>query len=658
MCIFDGVTSTPFGSWSSPVTSALVLADSVRLGAVFVDGDAVVWEEARPSENGRVQLVRRAADGTLTDLIPDGLSARTAVHEYGGGAWWLRGGVVWFANWTDQRLYRLEPGGVPEPITAEPATPRADRWADGDVSADGMSIICVREHHDGPSTTDVRNEIVRITADRVSEPEVLVSGPDFVAAPRLSPDGTRLAWLRWNHPNMPWDDVELVVRDFATGADIVVAGGRGESVGEPRWRPGGALWFLSDRTDWWNLYRWLPHTGVEPMVRTDADLGVPAWQFGNSRSAVLDDGTVVFARYRDGRDGLAVRAPDGTLRDLDQPFTALAALCSDGDSVVFAGGTPTTAPGIYRLVPSTGELTVLRQPPEFGVGPEYLSVPEHITYPTNAGTSAHAMFYPPTNPGFTGPEGQLPPVRVQVHGGPTGTGHSSLKMSYQYWTSRGFAVVDVNHRGSSGYGRRYREALEGAWGVAEVEDCMAAVSWLAARGRVDGNRLTIGGGSAGGFTTLAALARNDTPFAAGADRYGVVDLETFARDTHKFESHYLDWLIGPYPERRDIYTERSPLSRVDDLTRPVIVLQGADDAVVPPSQSEMIVDALRRRGVPVAYLLFDGEQHGFRLGENIRRALDAELSFYGQVLGFELPAAEGIDPVKVENLDEWQASPA
>jgi len=646
------VITTPFGSWSSPVTSALVLEDSVRLGALVVDGDAVVWEEARPSESGRVQLVRRAADGTRADLIPDGMSARTAVHEYGGGAWWMHDGVVWFANWADQRLYRLESGGAPEPITAEPTAPRADRWADGDVSADGTSIICVREHHGGPATTDVRNEIVRIAADRIGEPEVLVSGPDFVAAPRLSPDGARMAWLQWNHPNMPWDDVELVVRDLATGADIVVAGGRGESVSEPRWQPDGALWFLSDRTDWWNLYRWLPHAGVEPVVHTDAELGVAAWQFGTSRSAVLDEGTVVFARYRDGRDGLAARAVDGVLRDLDQPFTALSALCSAGDSVVFVGGTPTSAPGIYQLDPATGELTILREPPEFGVAPGYLSVPEHITYPTSAGATAHAMFYPPTNPGCTGPEGQLPPVRVQVHGGPTGTGHSSLKMSYQYWTSRGFAVVDVNHRGSTGYGRRYREALRGAWGVADVADCMAAVSWLTASGRVDPDRLTISGGSAGGYTTLAALAHKDTPFTAGADRYGVVDLETFARDTHKFESHYLDWLIGPYPERRDVYRERSPITHIADLTRPVIVLQGAEDAVVPPSQSQMIVDALRGRGVPVAYLLFDGEQHGFRLGENICRALDAELSFYGQVLGFELPAAEGIDPVKVENLDK------
>lgn len=648
------VTIAPFGSWSSPITSALVLEDSVRLGGLFVDGDAVVWEEARPSESGRVQLVRRAADGTLTDLLPDGMSARSAVHEYGGRAWWMHGGVVWFANWADQRLYRLEPGGVPEPITAQPSTPYADRWADGDVSADGTSIVCVREHHGGSAAVDVRNEIVRIAADRTSEPEVLVSGPDFVAAPRLSPDGARMAWLQWNHPNMPWDDVELLVRDIATGAQTVVAGGRGESVGEPRWQADGTLLFLSDRTDWWNLYRWLPHAGVEPVVQTDAELGVAAWQFGMSRSAALDDGTVVFARYRDGRDGLAVRAVDGVLRDLDQPFTALSALCSAGDDVVFVGGTPTSAAGIYRLDPATGELTVLRQPPEFGIGLGYLSVPEHITYPTTAGATAHALFYPPTNPEFTGPEGQLPPVRVQVHGGPTGTGHSSLKTSYQYWTSRGFAVVDVNHRGSTGYGRRYREALRGGWGVTDVEDCMAAVSWLAARGRVDGDRLTISGGSAGGYTALAALAGKDTPFTAGADRYGLVDLEAFARDAHKFESHYLERLIGPYPQRRDIYVERSPITHIADLTRPVIVLQGTEDAVVPPSQSQLIVDALRGRGVPVAYLLFDGEQHGFRLAENICRALDAELSFYGQVLGFELPAAEGIEPVKVENLDRWR----
>jgi dipeptidyl aminopeptidase/acylaminoacyl peptidase len=649
------VTPAPFGSWPTPVTSALVVEESVRLGELHVDADAVVWDEGRPSEGGRTQLVRRAADGTCTDLLPDGMNARTAVHEYGGAAWWVRAGVVWFVNWADQRLYRLEPGGEPVPVTAEPTTPRSVRWADGDVAPDGASIVCVRETHDGPAATQVRNEIVRISATEVSEPEVLVSGPDFVAAPRLSPDGVRLAWVQWNHPSMPWDDTELIVRNLESGDEAVIAGGRGESVGEPRWHPDGTLWFVSDRTDWWNLYRWRPRSDIATGVRMDAEIGTPAWMFGSARYTFLDDGSTVFARTHNGSVGLAVRASDGAVRELDLPFTAVSALRSTGSAVAVVAGTPTSTTGVYLLDPATGATTTLREPRDLGIDPAYISVPEHVTYPTGPGpdgaaATAHAMFYPPAHPDHTGPEGQLPPVLVQIHGGPTGQAPSSLKMSYQYWTSRGFAVVDVNYRGSTGYGRAFREELKGTWGIADVEDCMAAVSWLAARGRVDGERLTISGGSAGGYTVLAVLARKETPFAAGADYFGVADLEALARETHKFESRYLDGLVGPYPERRDVYLERSPITHVADFTRPLIVLQGAEDKVVPPAQSEAIVEALRGRGVPVAYLLFEGEQHGFRRAENMRRSLDAELSFYGQVLGFELPTDEGIAPVEVENL--------
>jgi len=649
------ITERPYGSWSTPITSELVTAAAVRLGEVRVDGADVVWAEGRPAEGGRTQLVRRTPDGATTDLLPDGRNARTAVHEYGGAAWWVRDGVVWFTDWADQRLYRLAPGGEPEPITSEPATPRADRYADGDVAPDGATIVCVRERHTGPSAADVRNEVVRLAADRPSEPEVLVTGPDFVAAPRLSPDGTRLAWLQWQHPSMPWDDTELVVRDLASGEETLVAGGPGESVLEPRWEPDGSLLFLSDRSDWWNLYRWTPGADIESVVRIDAEIGEPAWVFGSARYARLDDGRIVFARWRQGRDGLAVRQADGTITDLDLPFSAIAAVRAAGpDAVVVVAGSPTAEPGVHRVEVSTAAVETLRPPRDLGLDPAQISVPEHIAFDSVDGSGAqrkaYAQFYPPASAEFRGPDGELPPLLVVIHGGPTSAAVPVLNVGLQYWTSRGFAVVDVNYGGSTGYGRAYRQQLEGQWGVIDVADCLAAARRLAEQGRVDGNRLCIRGGSAGGFTTLAALAREDTPFAAGADHFGVADLEALAAETHKFESRYLDRLVGPYPEARDTYVERSPIHHVDRFTRPLIVLQGAEDEVVPPNQSEMIVNALRARGTPVAYLLFEGEQHGFRRAENIRRALDAELSFYAQVLGFELPAEEGIEPVVVENL--------
>jgi dipeptidyl aminopeptidase/acylaminoacyl peptidase len=647
-------TLLPYGSWPTPITSELVVAASVRLSEVAVDGDAVVWSEGRPSEGGRTQLVRCTPDGSTTDLLPQERNARTGVHEYGGGAWWVRDGVTWFTDWADQRLHRLDPDGTLAPLTPEPATPRAERYADGEVSPGGTGIVCVRESH---TPDGVRNEIVRLDAHRLSVPEVLVTGPDFVAAPRIGPSGRELAWLQWNHPDMPWDATLLTVLDLPTGEETVVAGGPGESVTEPTWQADGALWFVSDRSGWWNLYRWLPGHDVEEIVRIDAEIGVPAWTFGSARYAVLDDGRVVFARRTRGFDGLAVRATDGTVADLDLPFTAVSAVKAAGPAaVVVVAGTPTTEPGVHRvtLVGHHGAVVeTLRPPRTLGLDLAALSVPEAVSFPSAGvgdGRTAHALFYPPASATHAGPAGELPPLLVVIHGGPTGQALPVFSLAVQYWTSRGFAVVDVNYGGSTGYGRPYREELRGNWGVVDVMDCLAAAGWLAAQGRVDPARLCIRGGSAGGFTVLAALAADDTPFAAGADHFGVADLEALARDTHKFESRYLDGLIGPYPAARDVYVERSPISHVERFTRPLIVLQGSEDAIVPPSQSEMIVDALRAKGVPVAYLLFEGEQHGFRRAENVRRALDAELAFYARVLGFVLPAEEGIEPVEVENL--------
>jgi len=527
------VVERPYGSWLTPITSELVVAAAVRLGEVRVDGADLGWSELRPAEGGRTQLVRRGvggdADGDPVDLLPAGFDARTAVHEYGGAAWWVRDGVTWFANWADQRLYRLAPGADPEPLTAEPPVPRGDRFADGELSPDGAAIVCVRERHPvgGGGPAAVRNEIVRLAADRPSEPEVLVTGPDFVAAPRLSPDGRALAYLRWNHPAMPWDATELVRLDLATGESTVLAGGPAESASEPRWTPDGALWFVSDRTGWWNLYRWSAAAGVEPMVLLAAEIGVPGWGLGSARYAVLPDGRVVFARQRDGYDGLAVRGVDGTLTELELPFSAYSSVCPAGqDAVVVIAGSPTAEPAVVGVdLPPGGRPTVttVRPPRDFGLAPGYLSVPEHVSFPSPAAApggperTAHALFYPPTNPEHRAPDGELPPLLVVIHGGPTSSAQPVLQIGLQYWTSRGFAVVDVNYGGSTGYGRAYREELLGNWGLVDVADCIAAASWLARQRRADPARLCIRGGSAGGYTTLAALARPDTPFAAGAD---------------------------------------------------------------------------------------------------------------------------------------------
>jgi dipeptidyl aminopeptidase/acylaminoacyl peptidase len=686
-----------YGSWPTPITSELVVRAAAGLGGVSVQGETVTWAELRPEEAGRTQIVQRLGDGPAVDLLPGGFNARTAVHEYGGGAWWVAGRTLWFVDWGDQRLHRLTGRAMPVPVTPEPDAPRGDRWADGDVSPDGRWMLVVREHHPpGKGPADVVNEVVVLDATGEVAPRPLVTGPDFVADPRFSPDGTRVCWLQWSHPDMPWDGTELCVADLratdtgpALAHPTVVAGGPdqgrggtgdGESVSQPRWAADGSLWFVSDRTGWWNLYRWRAGAEVEPMVTMDAEIGVPQWVFGQSRYAFLAGDRVAFAYQRDGLDHLAVRLPAGRIVDLDLPYTSVASVQADGDRVVFVGASATAEPAVVgmRVDPSgrAGELDVIRPPRDlaaFGAGPEWFSVPEAISFPTTGGRTAHALFYPPTSPeappapapgeappapGETPPPGEVtsppasqeaPPLLVVIHGGPTAAARPMLQLGIQYWTSRGFAVVDVNYGGSTGYGRAYRNLLRGAWGVVDLDDCEAAARWLADQGRVDAARLCIRGGSAGGYTTLAALAFRDT-FAAGASHFGVADLEALATETHKFESRYLDGLVGPYPARRDLYTERSPIHHVDGFDRPLIVLQGLEDEVVPPDQAEMIVDALRAKGVPVAYVAFAGEQHGFRQAANIRRALDAELSFYAQVFGFDLPPDEGIDPLEVENL--------
>ena len=632
-----------YGSWGSPISSDLIVRGVVGLSQVTTDDAAVYWMESRPGEDGRNVIVRRTADGSMEDVTPRPFNARTRVHEYGGGDFAVHDDTVYFSNFADQRVYRCPPGGEPQPLTRETGR----RFADIVVDRSRNRLIAVREDHAGSEPV---NEIVGVDLED-GEETVLVTGNDFYSSPRLSPDGSRLVWLTWNHPNMPWDGTELVGCDVDAESRPEnvgrVAGGPDESIFQPEWSPDGTLHFVSDRTGWWNLYR--RRAGkVEPLCEKEAEFGAPQWIFGMSTYAFLSPGRIVCSYTGSGASHLGLLdTENGHLEPIETPYSSIAFVRADAADVVFRGSSPTEPACIVRLDLSTGRHEVLRRSGEVEIDAGYLSVPEPVEFPTENGRTAYAFFYAPKNREYAAPEGELPPLLVMSHGGPTSAASTALDLDIQYWTSRGIAVLDVNYGGSTGYGRAYRRRLDGAWGVVDVEDCANGAVDLAARGLVDGGRLMITGGSAGGYTTLCALAFADT-FAAGASHFGVSDVEELAKETHKFESRYLERLIGPYPERADLYRERSPIHHAEKLSCPVIFFQGLEDEVVPKEQAETMFAALREKGRPVAYVPFEGEQHGFRRAENIMRALDGELYFYSRIFGFDL--AEPLELVPIENL--------
>ncbi len=638
----------PYGTWSSPVSAQLLVTDAVRLSTPSADGDAIYWVEGRPSEGGRNVLVRRSTAGVVDDVVPEGFAARTLAHEYGGRCVVVQDGVPYFSNFADQRLYRLAPGSAPVPITPEPPSERAWRYADPIVTADGRHLICVRERHEAGQ---VDNDLVVLPTDGSAAPRVLAEGHDFFAAPALSPDGCRLAWVAWDHPQMPWDGTELCEASLSETLEVtrvrVVAGGLTEAVQEPRYGADGSLYFISDRTGWWNLYLDSPD-GPVPLAPRDAEFAGPAWVFGVAAYAPLAAGRLAVTWSEGGRMHLGTLAAGQELVEVAVAATTLGSLSIAGDQVLALAGSPTEPAAVVTIDLSSGECTVLKQSRHPTIDATYLSVPEAIEFPTEHGRTAHGLYYPPVNPDFVAPAGSLPPLIVASHGGPTASCSSVLDYEIQFWTSRGFAVVDVDYGGSTGYGRAYRERLKGNWGVIDLDDCVNAARFCATTGRAEPEGLLIHGESAGGYTTLCALTFRDV-FAAGASYFGVGDLGALARDTHKFESRYLDGLVGPWPERQDLYEERSPIFHTDLLSTPVILFQGLDDAVVAPAQAEAMVAALRAKGVPFAYVAYEGEQHGFRKAENIIRSAEAELSFYGQVLGFE-PAGD-ITPVEIERAE-------
>ena len=640
------IQTASYGAWASPITADLIAAGgAVRLsGCKIVDGK-IYWLEGRPLEGGRNVLVCRQLTGEIADVTPHNFNVRTRAHEYGGGAFVVGADAVYFCNDSDQRIYRQPWGEPPAPIT--PIGQR--RYADLLLDEKRAALIAVCEDH-GVDAREPENTLIEIDIAG-GDTKVLASGADFYSSPRLSPDGDRLAWLCWRHPNMPWDSTELWLA--ARGADGLlsnasrVAGGEDESIFQPEWSPGGELFFVSDRSGWWNIYR-LRDTNVAAVCPMDAEFGLPQWVFGLSTYAFVGSNEIVCSHCVQGVWSLArIDLSSGKFSAIAASFSDIGFISAHGERVVFGAAAPKEVDAVYELDIASGYAQVIRRASATAIAADYFSTPETIEFPTENGLTAFGYFYPPCNPDCAAPAAERPPLIVISHGGPTSAATNALKLGIQYWTSRGFAVLDVNYGGSSGFGRAYRRRLNGAWGIVDIADCINGAKFLADRGWVDGNRLIIRGNSAGGYTTLGALTFHDC-FKAGASYYGVSDLTALAEDTHKFESRYLDRLIGPYPAAKQIYLDRSPINYVERLNAPVIFLQGLDDKVVPPNQAQVMVDALKRKGLPVAYIGFPGEQHGFRRSETLKRALDAELYFYAKVFGFELPNT--IDPVEIFNL--------
>jgi dipeptidyl aminopeptidase/acylaminoacyl peptidase len=637
------VETRPYGAWTSPISAASLAEGAIGLSDLRVAGGRLYWLETRPQEGGRVVVMTRDAAGAVREPTPAGFNARTRVHEYGGAPYVVAPDGLWFSHFRDQRLYLQRNGGAPEPMT-----PEGYRYADA-VALPGGGLIAVREEHADPAK--VRNAIVRLSGAAGDAGEVLFGESDFVAYPRVSPDGRRLAWIAWDFPAMPWDATRLYVADLGQGGlsnRRQIAGGPQTSVVDPQWDETGALLWISDESGFWNLYE-EGRGKARAILPRAAEFAGPLWNLGQSNYAALPEGTIAAAAREAGCESLLVidRAL-GQARTIALPFVAYSSVMRLDDLRVAAiGHSAKETSAVIVIDIAKGACEVVRRPSPARVAAACVSEAEPIHFPSAGGRIAHALFYTPKNDSFAAPAGEKPPLIVQAHGGPTSAASAAFSLANQFWTTRGFALVSVDYGGSSGYGRAYRKLLDGQWGVVDVEDVIAAACFLADTGRIDPRRIAIRGGSAGGFTVMAALSQSDV-FTAGADFYGVADLEALARDTHKFESRYLDGLIGPWPEAKAIYDARSPINHLAGFTAPLLILQGAEDPIVPPNQAHMIRDALKAKGVPVAYVEFPGEGHGFRRAENIVRANETELSFYGRIFGFQ--PADKLPPLEIEGL--------
>lgn len=638
----------PYGTWTSPITAEMVAEGGLRLELVRISGDAIYWTENQPEQKARRTIVKWTAERGRAEILPPGFSARTRVHEGGGGEFWVEDETVYFANDADQRLYRMRPDQAPEPLTATTGF----RYADGIVDGLRRRVIVVREDHSRPDA-EARNELVAIGLDPPHAVTVLATGHDFYAAPRLSPDGSHLSFLSWDHPRMPWDGTELwvaaVADDGASQPAVRIAGGPDESVFQPQWSPDGRLYFVSDRTGWWNLYRltsepesWQSGSIASESVAARAvEYGRPQWSFSKSTYGFTSADEIVASYAHEGTYHLTrIDTRTQAITPISLPYTFYGGITVAGDTIAFIGGSATAAESVVTLTGPERKVRVLRDQSRTDLDARYLSEPRQVTFPTAGGAQAHAVFYPPTNPDYRAKEADKPPLLVVGHGGPTSMSPVILRMRFQYWTSRGFAILDVNYRGSTGYGRPYRTSLYGKWGIYEVEDCVHGARYLAEQGLVDPARMVMRGGSAGGFSTLNALAFHDV-FKAGGVYYGVSDLALLFRSTHKFESRYLEQLIGPYPEAEAVYRARSALFHTEKLDEPVIFFHGAKDRVVPIDQAELMVERLRARGIDVEFLAFPDEYHGFQHSATIVASLGAELRFYRRVLDLKSAQVAG-----------------
>ena len=620
----------PYGTWESLITSEMLVGGAVRLGEIVTDGDDVWWAESRPDEGGRTVIVRNGKDQTDKKT-----NVRTLVHEYGGSAWSVRNGTLVYSQYLDQRLYRRDKSGDSIPLTPESETQQSYRYADGRITNNEDWYVCVRETHTS-SDEEPSNEIVAVPLDGSQQIRVLVSGPDFVSSPRVSKEGDQIAWVQWNHPNMPWDDTQLCIASLEEMvlSNQKVTKSKAESFFQPEWDDQGNLHVVSDRNNWWNLFRVDQSTNeidLTSLTNIEAEIGLPQWVFGQSRYAFVGD-EIWFVYREAGIDKLATLSSNGQFEQIKIDATEIESVTNYQDGIVATVSSWKAESSVMFI--NSEEVRPLSKTRDLDIGESWFPVPETFTYQTSDSEKAHALFYSPTNPEYEIHENENPPLIVLAHGGPTGSARRQLQLSIAYWTSRGFGVADVDYRGSTGYGRLYRNRLRNSWGLADVEDCVAVAKHLVAQKKVDKNRLAIKGGSAGGFTVLAALTFHDT-FTAGASRYGIADLAILAKDTHKFESRYLDRLVGKWPEDEEIYKQRSPIHHIEQLSTPMVILQGSEDPIVPPNQAHLMTKKLKENDIPHALIEFSDEGHGFRKAPNITKAIESELAFFAQIFNFE-----------------------
>ena len=651
----------PYGSWASPITPELLASSSLTYAYPCCDGENLYWLESRPWENGRSVVVQRNSKGHVRDVLPAPLSARSKVHEYGGTPYIVINQVLYFCLYDDQRIYQLDLGNADQEkneALPTPITPENDyRFADFCYDKYRHRLICVAENHNNVSEPE--NSIVAIPLDGSMSVTPLCRGDDFYAYPRLDNTGSQLCWISWNHPDMPWDNTVLWLANLDkkgnTLESVAVAGNGQEAIFQPQWSPDNQLYFVSDRDNWWNIYRWQPESGIEPIHSMAAEFATPLWVLGMSTYGFCQDGTLACCYSQNGTWQLALQTQNTPLHAIETSYTQISDIYCQGDQVWLVGAAPNISAELAEFNITSGRLSTIAQGKPLPFDKHFLSTPVPICFQTTNNeaehhtteTTAHAFYYQPSNLDFRGEEKSMPPLIVMCHGGPTGATTTALNLKIQYWTSRGFSVLDVNYRGSTGYGRNYRKQLHGQWGIADVTDVVAGARYLIKNQSVDPNKIAIRGSSAGGYTVLAALCFHDL-FKAGACLYGIGNLETLAEDTHKFESRYLDTLIGPYPAQRTIYQERSPIHHIDQLHCPVIFFQGLDDKVVPPEQAIAMTQALRKKQLPVAYMPFAGEGHGFRKAETIKQSLEAELYFYSKV--FDFIPSENLPKIHIDNL--------